>query len=131
MKNKINKAFTRFKHYILNVYRILNKPEMAVLPGQLAFSIILSIVPIITLIGYGASYFNISMDTIINMLKSNFSDSIVNMIVPIISGDSIDLNLIIMLCSMLYFASNGPSSIIFVTNEIYGFEQTSWLKKKN
>ena len=79
---------------------------MAVLPGQLAFSIILSIVPIITLIGYGASYFNISMDTIINMLKSNFSDSIVDMIVPIISGDSIDINLIIMLCSMLYFASN-------------------------
>ena len=97
MKNKINKAFTRFKHYILNVYRILNKPEMAVLPGQLAFSIILSIVPIITLIGYGASYFNISIDTIINMLKSNFSDSIVDMIVPIISGDSIDINLIIML----------------------------------
>ena len=130
MKNKINKAFTRFKHYIMNVIKILNKPEMAVLPGQLAFSIILSIVPIITLIGYGASYFNISMDTIINMVKSNFSENIVKMMVPIISGDSIDLNLIIMLCSMLYFASNGPNSIIFVTNSIYGFEQTSWIKRR-
>lgn len=130
MKKKINNAFVRFKHYILNVIKILQKPEMAVLPGQIAFSMILSIVPIVTLIGYGASYFNISMDTIINMLRSNFSDSIVDMIVPIISGNSLDFNLIIMLCSMLYFASNGPSSIIFVSNEIYGFEQTDWLKRR-
>lgn len=130
LKDKTNDIINKFKKFIIKVYNILNKPEMAVLPGQLAFSIILSLVPIITLIGYGASYFNISMDSIIVMLKSNFSDNIVDMIVPIISGNSIDINLIMVLISMLYFASNGPSSIIYVTNEIYGIPQTSWIKRK-
>lgn len=130
LKSKIKVLFNKLKNFIINVIKILEKPEMAVLPGQLAFSIILSLVPIITLIGYGASYFNISMDSIIVMLRSNFSDSIVDMIVPIISGNSMDSNIIVMLVSMLYFASNGPSSIIFITNEIYGIPQTSWVKRK-
>lgn len=130
VKKTSKKVLDDFKKFISNVWDILQKPEMSILPGQLAFSIILSIVPIITLIGYGASYFDISMDTIIALLKNNFSDSIVDIIVPIISGDGIDIHLLIMLVSMFYFASNGASSVIFITNEIYGIEQKSFVKRR-
>lgn len=130
IKKHSNLFFKKFLNFINNVVDILKKPEMSVLPGQLAFSIILSIVPIITLVGFSASYFNISMDTIIVMLRNNFSSSIVNTVVPIISGDSFDVNILFVLASMLYFASNGPNSIIFVANEIYGFEQQSWIKRR-
>ena len=129
-KDSIVNLLGRFKRFFKNVFEILQKREMVVLPGQLAFSIILSIVPIITLIGYGASYFNISMDTIIIFLRNNFSDSLADSLIPMISGERVDFNLIFVLGATLYFASNGPDSIIFVANEIYGYEQEGWFKRR-
>ena len=70
---------------------------MEILPGQLAFFLILSLVPIITLIGYGASFFNLSMNFIIDAVKANFSETIADMLVPIITGETMDFKLIIML----------------------------------
>lgn len=129
-KNSFEKIKKRIKRLISKVWKILCKPEMAILPGQLAFFLILSLVPIITLIGYGASYFNISMDSIIDILKRNFDDGIINMIIPIISGKALDFKLVIMLIVMFYFASNGAASIIVTSNQIYGIKQTTWLKRR-
>jgi len=129
-KDHINKRRKQIIHFFKNVWEILNRPEMSILPGQLAFHMILSFVPILTLIGYGASYFNISSNYIISALASVFGEDIVNVVIPIISGDPIDLKLIIMFCIMFYVASNGPASIILTANEIYGINQSSWLKRR-
>lgn len=137
MKNLKQKAsnhlYKRKKQTIAffkKVWEILNRPEMAVLPGQLAFFLILSLVPIITLIGYAASYFNISINYLIELIKTNFNDDVVNTIVPIVSGGGIDLNLIIMFIVMFYFAANGPASIIYTANEIHGIKQSTWIKRR-
>ncbi len=134
LKQKVSKhLFKRKKQTIAffkKVWEILNRPEMAVLPGQLAFFLILSLVPIITLIGYAASYFNISINYLIELIKTNFNDDVVNTIVPIVSGGGIDLNLIIMFIVMFYFAANGPASIIYTANEIHGIKQSTWIKRR-
>ena len=125
-KKSFSKQINRAKAFIKKVWEILNKPEMVILPGQLAFFLVLSLVPIITIIGYGASFFNISIDTIIEFLKANFDQNIVKLIVPIISGKSLDFNYICMIIVMLYFASNSADSIIITANEIYGIKQSTW-----
>lgn len=134
LKQKVSKhLFKRKKQTIAffkKVWEILNRPEMAVLPGQLAFFLILSLVPIITLIGYAASYFNISINYLIELIKTNFNDDVVNTIVPIVSGGGIDLNLIIVFIVMFYFAANGPASIIYTANEIHGIKQSTWIKRR-
>ncbi len=129
-KEHLNKSITQTKDFFKRVWNILKKPEMAILPGQLAFFLILSLVPIITLIGYLASYFNISINYIIELLKSNFNEDVVNVLVPIISGESIDIKLLIILIIMFYFATNGPASIIVTANEIYGIKQSTWGKRR-
>ncbi len=130
IKDKIKKEITKGKKLLKNVWEILNLPEMGVLPGELAFSIILSLVPIITVIGYGASYFNISMDSIIELLQKNFDKNVVELIIPIIGGNKLDLNLIWLLIVMFYFASSGAASVIFSANQIYHIEQSSWIKRR-
>lgn len=130
IKEKLKKEFAKGKKFLKNVWEILNLPEMGVLPGELAFSIILSLVPIITLIGYGASYFNISMDSIIDLLQKNFDKSVVELIVPIIGGNTLDLKLIWLLIVMFYFASSGAASVIFSANQIYHIEQSTWIKRR-
>lgn len=131
MKQKTKKnQLSKIKKFFLNVWDIMGKPEMVILPGQLAFFVILSLVPIITLIGYGASFFDISIDSVINILEANFSKDIIKQIVPIISGEAIDFKLLIMFCTMFYIASNGADSVIIASNEIYNIKQTSWIKRR-
>ncbi|UKI29248.1 MAG: hypothetical protein L6V78_02760 [Clostridium sp.] len=74
-KKKVNtiiekKKKTNVTKFLKDVWVILNKPYMMALPGQIAFFLILSLVPIVTLIGYGASLFNISIDSIIELIKN-------------------------------------------------------------
>jgi membrane protein len=129
-QKKIKKWFDKFKSFLINVWEILKKPEMAILPGQLAFFLLLSLVPILTLIGYGASFFNISIDSIIDIIRDNFSNNIGNMIIPIISGEKLDFKLVIVLIIMFYLSSNGAASIIITSNQIYGVKQSSWFKRR-
>ncbi len=137
MKNLMEKTSSHFKRrkkqavaFFKKVWEILNRPEMAVLPGQLAFFLILSLVPIITLIGFVASSFNMSINYLIELIKLNFSDEVVNAIVPIVDGTGLDVNLIIMFIVMFYFAANGPASIIYTANEIHGIKQSSWIIRR-
>lgn len=124
------KRINNIKCFFKRVWEILCQPEIIILPGQLAFFVILSLVPIITLIGYGASFFGISIDTIVKTLEANFSPGVTEMMIPIISGQAIDLKLVIMFIVMFYVASNGADSIIIVSNEIYNIKQSSWIKRR-
>lgn len=134
MRERFKKTYKNRIKYVKKIFKrvweVLGQPEIAILPGQLAFFVMLSLVPIITLIGYGASFFGISIDTIINTLKDNFSSGVADMMIPIISGKVIDLKLVIVFILMFYIASNGANSIIIISNEIYNVKQSSWLKRR-
>ena len=52
----------RIKAILKRLYLVIEKPQMRILPGNLAFFLVLSIIPIITLIGFIASYFSLSID---------------------------------------------------------------------
>ena len=67
-----NKAKERFVSYIKRVVDIIKRREMGILPGQLAFFMLLSLVPIITLCGYAAGYIGINLDTIVKLLNDSF-----------------------------------------------------------
>lgn len=47
----------RVKNILTKLYNIIRKPEMLILPGNLAFFLVLSVFPIIILIGLIASTF--------------------------------------------------------------------------
>ena len=64
MKNKLTEFFK-------NLYKIIMKPEMLILPANLAFFLVLSVIPIIVLIGLIASTFSISLDSVIEFLSMN------------------------------------------------------------
>lgn len=52
----------RVKNILTKLYNIIRKPEMLILPGNLAFFLVLSVFPIIILIGLIASTFSLSLD---------------------------------------------------------------------
>ena len=115
--------------YLRKLIDIIKKPEMGVLPGQIAFSMILSIVPIITLIGFVASMIGINMDTIISTLN-NIIPGGAEGLRPILDGSNIDIGLTLIFVWMFYLASNGCNSIILASNTIYGINKSTWLRRR-
>ena len=78
------KLIEKAKRVIKRLLNILAKPQMLILPGQLAFFFLLAVVPMITLILYGASFFHFSYDFIGNFLFKAFGGEIKDLIMPII-----------------------------------------------
>ena len=82
-----------FKKYLKKIYKIVVKPEMKILPGHLAFFMVVSIIPIITLIGYVATLFSISLDSVIDLVDDVIPSSVSEILFPFISGSGMDFNI--------------------------------------
>lgn len=119
-KNKKIKAFIK----------LLNKPELLFLPGQLAFSLVFSIIPAISLLSAFAFAFNVSLDFIYNFLESLFSVRIAEYIVNIFSTQTLTFSNILVIIVALYIASNGFNSVIIASDSIYGLEPTNPIKRR-
>lgn len=120
----------RLKNFLNKVFNVIKKPEMAVLPGQLAFFFVLSVVPIITLITYGCSFLNISTDFFRNFILQAFGENVANLIVPMVSISNIDFRFFLTLIIGFYIASNGAASIIITSNAIYEIPDTSFARRR-
>lgn len=120
----------RLKGFIQKVFHVISRPEMSVLPGQLAFFFVLSVVPIVTLITYGASFLHLPLDFISNFIGKAFGSEVANLITPMIASANIDLSFFITLLVGYHIASNGAASIIVSSNAIYGIPDSDFLHRR-
>lgn len=118
------------KKYLKKLIKIIKKPEMKVLPGNIAFFLVLSIFPIITLCGFLATFFNVSIDSVINLMNDVLPNEVNNILVPYITGNGMDLHIGFSVILGYIVASNGAHSIIVSCNTLYGLEHSSYLKRR-
>lgn len=119
----------KVKKFINKIYNIIIKPEMKILPGQLAFFLVLSIVPIIVLIGFICSSINISLTGFINAMDDVLPGGITELLIPFINGEGLNLSIGLSMFIGFVLASNGPHSIIITSNALYGIKHSSYLKR--
>lgn len=105
--------------------KIIKRPEMSILPGQLAFFFVLSVVPIITLIGYGATFLHLPITAITSFISNTFSDKVADLIIPSLGNTSFSLKLAILTLTCIFIASNGCKSLILTSNAIYGIKNNN------
>ena len=127
-KNSVQKD-NQFKRYFNKIISIIKMPEMGVLPGQLAFYMLLSLVPLITLACYVAYLFEFDYTKIVTMLDQ-FVPGGVNYIVPTFSVGTFSIPMVILYVWMLYIASNGCNTVILISNDIYGIRQSRWVRRR-
>lgn len=109
------------KKFLNKVIYILKKPYMRVLPGQLAFFTVLSLVPLIAILGTIASYFNVSLASFNDILEYIPAD-LSSMISTGFGNKGLTFNFIVFLLTAFFLASNGSHSIIITSNEIFGIK---------
>ncbi len=112
-KNKIYKLFME----------TLTNPVMQILPGQVAFFFVLSIFPIILILGVIAPTFDISMVKIVEFVKMSLPANTSKAILPLLTGKSFDINIMILILSSIYLISKGTKSIIIASSTVYGVKE--------
>lgn len=124
----MKKLINRFVRYVKRIFRIIFRPEMRVLPGQIAFFLVLSLIPLVTVIGLVASQFSIPLTNLISAVTENLPSEIGNLIIPILnSPGSFSIYSIIF---GFYIASNGACSIIVASNMLFKLEDSDFIKRR-
>lgn len=116
----MEKINTKLSEFLKDVIDNIRKPVMSILPGQLSFFLLLSLIPIILIIGIIASSISIDTNDIINIIRNSLPSDTSALIVPLLSGRGIDYNIIILIVSALLLVSKGTRSIMRVASIIYG-----------
>lgn len=120
----------RFKTFLTKVLSVIRRPEMVVLPGQLAFFFVLSVVPIVTLITYGASFLHLSLGSITDFIGKAFSPEVAELLIPTVTEPNVNFSFFLTLFIGFYVASNGARSIIVTSNTIYGIPHSDFIKRR-
>ena len=115
----MKKIKTRAKKFYNKLIKTMKNPVMQILPGQIAFFFLLSIFPIILVLGIIAPIFSISIDTIVDAIELSLPANTSKLIVPLVQGKGLDFNVIIIIVSAIFLISRGTKSIIIAASTIY------------
>ena len=120
----------KIKHYFKRLYEIIMTPSMSYLPGNLAFFLVLSIFPILTLTGVIASKFSLDITSIIDLNELTLPKELSEILLTFIQGKGFDMNIGLFMIIGFFLASNGADAIILASNNLYGFPNSNYLTRR-
>lgn len=103
---------------------------MLILPGQLAFFFLMTIVPLAALFISIFSRLHINTNFLNDLIINNVPEALLGIIDTLNSSSSVNVNAIIFFVSALLLASNGTNSMIIASNKIYGVKDNNYIKRR-
>lgn len=119
-----------FKNYLKRIFDLIMKPEMKILPGQLAYFLILSIFPLLTVLGYIGSKISLLSGPFIGIVEKFLPSSLTNIILPFLLDSNISGNVVFVMLVGFILVSNGTHSLIITSDELYGIDYGDYLKRR-
>ena len=116
----------RLKKWFKSIYKILRLEEMQILPGQLAFFLVVSVfamLPLIALIG--SSFIT---KEFANSLK-NLPSGVSSIFKSLLDTDSTGYNIFLFVAISLFFSSSGCKAIIVTSDVIYKIADKNAIKQ--
>ncbi len=103
---------------------------MRILPGQLAFFLVLSMIPLIALVGTIGSNLGLSIASFKTALESTVPDAVITTLFPSDITKGLNFNVTVFFIAAFVLASNGAYSIITTSNRIYDVEDNSEIRRR-
>lgn len=122
---------SRAREFIRKAIAIIKRPDMRILPGQLAFFLVLSMIPLLALVGTIGSKLGLSMTSFRNALESTVPDAVINTLFPADATTGLNFNVIVFFIAAFLLASNGAYSVITTSNRIYQVEDNSEIRRRS
>lgn len=117
------------KKYFTKLFNIIRMKEMRILPGHLSYFLVMSLMPLVTLISFITSLFHFSITEFTEFLLKFVPTEVANLILPLFDNTNMSLNLLLMIVGF-YIVSNGMHSIILVSNTLYKSEEENPIKMR-
>jgi len=122
---------SRAREFVRNAIAIIKRPDMRILPGQLAFFLVLSMIPLLALVGTIGSKLGLSMTLFRNALESTVPDAVINTLFPADATTGLNFNVTVFFIAAFLLASNGAYSVITTSNRIYQVEDNSEIRRRS
>ena len=118
------------KNFFKKIIELIMRPEMKVLPGQLAFFIILALFPLLTLVGYIGSNISLFSTAFVSALTDILPSDVADIILPFVTESKITGNIAFFMIIGFVLVSNGTNSLIVASNELFGIKDDDALKRR-
>lgn len=118
------------KSYAKRILNLITRPEMKILPGQLAFFLVLAIFPLLTLYGYIGSKILFFVTPFADIIKKLIPNSVLQVMLLFIEDSHITGNVIFFMIVGFILVSNGTYSIIITSNELYNIKSNDYIKNR-
>lgn len=122
---------SRAREFVRKAIAIIKRPDMQILPGQLAFFLVLSMIPLLALVGTIGSKLGLSMTAFRNALESTVPDAVINTLFPADATTGLNFNVTVFFIAAFLLASNGAYSVITTSNRIYQVEDNSEIRRRS
>ena len=116
------------KLFVNRILKIIQMEEMRILPGQLAFFMVLSVFAIFPIFGFlGNSFIS---NELIDTMEHTLPAAVSGILKTLMETRSSSFSLIMFLIASIYIASNGCGAMIITSNILYKIPNTNVVKQK-
>lgn len=116
------------KKKAIRFWELITSKEFQILPGNIAYSLCVSIIPIISIIIYLLSSLNITESSINSTILEVIPKTLIDFIEPLFSADA-SANQIITIAISIFVITNGCNTIIATSNTVFGIESDITIKR--
>ena len=107
---------TRIKNIVKRLWQIMNESDVRILPGQIAYFLLLSIFPMLMLVGWIVSRFSMPLEELLDFFEKTLPTDVYETLLPFIKGKGFDIDVGLF--------------IILAANKLYGFKDDDWIKRR-
>ena len=109
------------------IWKIFKLEEMRILPGQLAFFMVLSVFALFPIFGlFGSSFIS---NELINSMDHSLPAAVSSILKALMEVESSGLSIVLFLVFSIYIASTGCEAIIITSNVIYKIKNDMSIKQ--
>ncbi len=126
----MKKQKEKIKGSIKENIKLMGTPLMSILPGQISFFVILSIIPLISLLVMFASRLSLSFDSVTGFINHYLPSGVSSLIISIFEGQKVGTLDILFIVTAFYIAAKATHSIIIASTQIYNGKQRNFLRTR-
>ncbi len=126
----MKKSKEKISRSIKENIRLMGTPLMSILPGQISFFVILSIIPLASILAMLISKLSFNFDAVTDFVSHYLPSGVTNVILAIFEQQNVtsfDLFFIVM---AFYLAAKATHSVIIASTQIYNGEQKDFVRTR-
>lgn len=111
-------------------FDLMTTPLMSILPGQISFFVILSLIPLASIFVMIVSKLSFNFDAIYNIIYHYLPESMSNVIVNVLMQQQVQAIDFFFIIMAFYLASKATHSIIVASTQIYNGKQENFIRTR-